>query len=263
MGNKIAMTKKRRANIAMYVIVMMCLNSPALAQVEDTIRVGHRLLKTGLAVGVDAIESYSVTGGVKKMLSYTARSITRTKVEIRNGEFEDAYKVTSTVRAEGANDASVSIIVVRKSNLAMIRQEIRTKTDSGMIMWHDERISGWKVLGNGRKVTVDTLIGHPVFPDDAISPWLLGQVSLNEKSIGRMLRFNYAAVREIWSVFKVEKSETLTWRKRPTLCWKVDAGPLGPAGYRMVRWIEKSTGLIISSVLQRNKGETEYWSMLK
>jgi hypothetical protein len=109
---------------------------------------------------------------------------------------------------------------------------------------------------------LDVPLDGPVFPVDGAAPWLLSALRLTEETLVVIPRFDpwSGAMKE--DRVEVLGPETVNFDGDDVTCWKVDAGPLGPPGYRAIRWVHPSTGLILQTALEGPANRPVYRSQV-
>jgi hypothetical protein len=124
-------------------------------------------------------------------------------------------------------------------------------------------LTGWVVLPNQPLILLDRSLDHPVFGVEGQVPWLLPLLPLAAGYRAQVPHFSQWNGGEEWDTVTVVGSERVMLGSQSFDCWKVDTGPLGPPGYRMYRWIEKTSRRVVQSVLRGGASEPQYWAYLR
>jgi hypothetical protein len=119
------------------------------------------------------------------------------------------------------------------------------------------------VLPNQPVILLDRTLEYPVFGVEGQVPWLLPLLPLAAGYRAVVPHFSQWRGGEGWDTVTVVASERVTVGGRSYDCWRVDAGPVGPPGYRMHRWIDKVSRRVVQSALRGGDAEPEYWSYLR
>ncbi len=254
------MLNMRAAALASSAIVAALLPTALPAQRVDTVRVGSpSLAGATLVPGRRAIESVlrPTPGGADTRISATTLDISRTTMA-----GIDVY-VLASVHAPVDGDTTTSITVVRAADFALVHHKVKADHDSAAATATDGYLSAWVVLP-GEPVRLMTLtLDHPVFPVEGQMPWLLPLLPFAEDYVAAVPRFSEWDGGETWQTITVVGSERITQGGRAYECWTIDAGPLGPPGYRAMHWIDKRTRRILQSALRGEGGGTEYWALAR
>ena len=226
----------------------------ARAQGVDTVRVGSpSLAGATLTEGTTVFESHILDSGKNTPLSTTEVTVSRR----RSGQ-EDAYVIHS-VHASSDGDTTVGTIVVRATDFALLHHRVKAETDSAAVTSTGDHITGWVVLPGEPTRLIDLDLDHPVFPVDGPQPWLVSLLPLREGYAAAIPRFSQWSGGEEWKEVSVLGSETLDVDGMQVDCWVVDMGTLGPPGYRVTGWVDKSDGGVVRGVLRGEAGQPEYW----
>lgn len=226
------------------------------AQTVDTVYVGSLPVKDAkLFVGTETFHSYKLENGEKSLTSITRQTITPVQAGVSN-----AYLIHSLhVGAKG--DTTLGMLTIKASDFSLIHHKVKAAADSAAVTSFGRHLTGWVVLPGEPVRLLDLETPRPVFPVDGPQPWLVSLLPLREGYSALVPRFNMWKGKEIWSSIRVLGGEMLEHHGQAVDCWKVDAGPMGPPGYHCYRWVEKSTGRVLKSVLQGEAGQAEYWTI--
>lgn len=234
-------------------IVFIARPDPLRAQTTDTLFAGSPSLGTvPLATGTDTIRSFTEQEGVR-----TPSSTTILTIETSVDDGTEVYHVGSL---HISDDTTVTLIVVRKSDFALMHHGVRAPDDSGAVTVAGDRISGWVALPSRPVLLFDLQTDHPVLPVDGPAPWIVRLLPLREDYSAAVPSFSMWTKSERWRTYKVAGSEFVENGGRTFECWKVDGGPLGPPGYISYLWVEKSSRRIVQGALLNPDGGREYWS---
>ena len=241
---------------AMLPIMLAAFAPPGAAQRVDTVRVGSASLRPGLLrPGTYAHESYRVDGGTRVLVSRTVQTV-------------EARRETFVIRTTHASpsDTSHSVTVVRRADLALVHHQVRARRDSTDVTANGEQLTGWSVLPNTPTRLIGLRLAQPVFPIEGQIPWLMGLLPLEVGYRAAVPHFSEWAGREGWDELEVQATERISIEAGAGAggasfdCWRLDAGPMGPPGYRFTRWIDRATRRVVQSALRGPAGQTEYWS---
>ena len=226
------------------------------AQTVDTVFVGSLPVKDAkLFVGTETFHSYKLENGQKNLTSITRQTITPLQAGVSN-----AYLIES-VHVDTKGDTTLGMLIIKASDFSLIHHKVKATADSAAVTCYGHYLTGWVVLPGQPVRLIDLKTPRPVFPVDGPQPWLVSLLPLREGYSALVPRFNMWRGKEIWSSIKVLGGEMLEHHGQRVDCWKVDAGPMGPPGYRSYRWVEKATGRVLQSVLQGEAGQVEYWTL--
>ena len=221
----------------------------------DMVRAGSAALRPRLlAPGTHTIRSYKLEAGVETPVSRTTQT-----VEVAELGEDEVYRVR-TVHAS-ASDTTSTLTIVRRRDLALLRQDVRASRDSATVTVDDLHLTGWSVLPNKPVRQLDRRLARPVLPLEGQLPWLLGLLPLRDGYVGAIEQFSPWEGEEVWRRIEVLGSECVRVGESDVDCWLVDAGPLGPPGYRATRWIDKRSRRVLQTVLRGEPGSPEYWSL--
>jgi hypothetical protein len=238
--------------------LIAALAGAAHAQEIDTVRVGSAGLRGArLPTGADTVDSYVLEEGVRRPTSTTVRTVTRSW----DGP-DSAYVIETLHWAPGA-DTSATTMTIRASDLSLVHHRVKASHDSAAVTASRTHLTAWVVLPDTPVRLIDRALDHPVFGVDGQIPWLLPLLPLAEGYRAAIPRFSQWEGGEVWGAIEVLRSERVTLGARGFDCWRVDTGPLGPPGYRMLRWIEKDSRRVVQSALRGGAGQKEYWSYLR
>jgi len=95
------------------------------------------------------------------------------------------------------------------------------------------------VLPNRPVRELDVELLRPVLPLEGQMPWILGLLPLREGYVAAIEEFSPWEGEAVWRRIEVLGSDRLRVGESEVDCWKLDAGSLGPPGYRATRWIDK------------------------
>ncbi len=237
-------------------LALMC--RPAVAQHVDTIRVGHPALRSAsLPLGTDTVDGWILVDGERRPGSTTVRSITRRSTS------DGPLFIIHTVHWAAGGDSGTTTMGVRAGDLSLVFHRVKARRDSAAVTATVHHLTGWVVLPNQPTLLIDRALERPVFPVEGQVPWLFPLLPLAEGYGARVPHFSQWEGHEVWATIAVQGSEVVTIDTRSFDCWVVDAGPLGPPGYRMTRWIDKRSRRVIQSALRGSGGGTEYWSRVR
>jgi hypothetical protein len=231
-------------------LLLVTAPAPFRAQQVDTVRAGSGLVRPELLTpGTYALDNYRVDGPQRVLASRTTQSV-------------EAGPETFVIRTSHAtrSDTSYSVTVVRRSDLAMVHHQVRAPRDSTDVTANGEYLTGWTALPGTPPQLIGLRLTHPVFPVEGQIPWLIGLLPLRQGFRAAVPHFSEWDRREEWGHLEVQASEPVRIGDLTFDCWKVDAGALGPPGYRATAWIDKATGRLVQGALRGPAGQTEYWS---
>ncbi len=227
-------------------------------QAGDTLRVGNPLLDPSrIPLGTDTIFSYRVTDSVREP---TSRTIQRISLDTLAGT-----AVLSIVSRHVSPDGAVTdgTITVRASDLALLRHEVVAESDSMAAAVSAGHATGWVVLPGTEPMLFDVALDHHVLPVDGPHPWLPSALPLSQAMRVVVPRFSPWSVAERWHSYRVTGREPVLVEGEEVICWIVDAGPLGPPGYRATIWVSVEGRRIVRGALRgAAEGQVEYWSYL-
>jgi hypothetical protein len=229
----------------------------AATSAVDTIRAGSRSLQPQLLQpGSMCIRSYKLASGVE-----TPVSRTRQTVELGQEAGVPVVRIR-TVHASGS-DTTRTLAVVRQSDLALMHIDVRATRDSSAVTVNGLHLTGWSVLPEKPARLLDLELPQPIFPTESQIPWLQGLLPLVPGYVAAIPHFSQWDGYELWRRIEVQAEETIRVAGEEFDCWRVDAGPLGPPGYRATRWIDKKTRRVVQSALRGEPGKLEYWGVLE
>lgn len=232
--------------------------TPLLAQHVDTVRVGSVALRSvQLPTGTVVVRGYRLAEGIESPLNTTTQTIMRERIADI-----DVYRIRTT-HVSANHDTTVSVTVVEADDFALVHHKVVAARDSAASSATAGHLSGWVVLPNEPPQLIDRVLAHPVFPVEGQIPWLFPQLPFRTGYVAIVLHFSEWAGQEETTRLEVLGSETIEWQGLPVDCWKIDAGPLGPPGYRAVHWIDKRRRLIVRSSLRGDGAGPEYWGVLE
>lgn len=231
---------------------------PLTAQRVDTVRVGSPSVRAAsMPLTSDTVDSYALRAGVRTPVSTTVRTITHE----REGP-EPVYRI-HTLHWAAQGDTSTSTITVRASDLSLVYHRVKASHDSAAVSASRDHLTAWVVLPRQPVLLLDRTLERPVFPVEGQVPWLLPLLPLAPGYRAAIPHFSQWDGREAWMNLEVLADESVTIGARTYRCWKVDTGPLGPPGYRMIRWIDQGSRRVVQSVLRGGGDGPEYWSHLR
>ena len=139
----------------------------------DTVRVGSASLRPRLlAPGTHAIRSYKLEQGVETLISRTLQT-----VEVAEQGGEEVYRIRTV--HESASDTTRTLTVVRRRDLALLQQDVRSSHDSSTVTVIGLHLSGWSALPNEPIRQLDRELARPVLPLEGQMPWLMGLLPLD------------------------------------------------------------------------------------
>jgi hypothetical protein len=228
------------------------------AQGPVTIRAGsHALRPQTLSFGTDTVDDYVVTDGTRQLTGTTVRTIA-----VRREPGEPTYEISSLSWGT-QGDTTGTTLVVRAADLSLVFHRVRAQHDSAAVTATRTHLTSWAALPNQPVLLLDVSLEHPVFGLEGQVPWLLPLLPFAPGYTAAIPHFSEWTGREKWDTVAVLGEETLLVGTRTYHCWKVDAGRLGPPGYRVTRWIDKRSRQIIQSALRGPSAGPEYWSYLR
>jgi hypothetical protein len=211
-----------------------------------------------MPLGTDTVDDYAVTDGVRQPTGTSIRSIVR-----RADGAEPAYEI-GTVQWGTQADTTVTTMRIRASDLSLIFHRVKATHDSAAVSASRDHLTGWVVLPDQPVMLLDQALEHPVFGVEGQVPWLLPLLPFAAGYVAAVPHYSEWSGREKWDTVTVVGSEQVQIGSRSYDCWRVDAGRLGPPGYRMTRWIDKRTHRVVQSALRGSTpGGSEYWSYLR
>ncbi len=232
--------------------------NPAAAQLVDTVLVGSPSLRgASLPLGMETVESFSISEGNWTRISSTSRTISRGM----EGDVETYVIATTHVSSSG--NTTTATIVVRAEDLALVHHKVKARTDSTALSANAGYITGWVVLSGQPARLLNQTLDGPVFPIEGQMPWLLPLLPFHDRYVAEVPRFSPWFGGEVWSPVDVLATEAIDYEGTLLECWKVDTGELGPPGYRAIRWIDKSSRRIIRTVLKGLPAQPEYWTLAR
>ena len=221
----------------------------------DTVRVGSPALRPRLlAPGTHTIRSYKLEDGIETLISRTTQ-----RVEVAEQDGEEVYRVRTV--HESTSDTTRTLTVVRRRDLALLQQDVRASHDSATVTVIGLHLTGWSALPKEPVRQLDRELEQPVLPLEGQMPWLMGLLPLGEGYVAMIPQYSPWTGEEIWRRIEVLDSERVRVGGSEVDCWRVDAGSLGPPGYRATRWIDKRTRRVLQSALRGEVGATAYWSV--
>jgi len=230
--------------------------NPAAAQLVDTVLVGSSVLRgASLPLGMETVESSSISEGNWTRISSTSRTISRGK----EGDV-DTY-VIATTHVSSSGNTTTATIIVRAADFALIHHKVKARSDSTAMSANAHHLTGWVVLSGQPARLIDQTIDRPVFPIEGQMPWLLPLLPYQDRYAVAIPRFSPWFGGEVWGSVEVLGTEAIEYGGTVLECWKVDTGELGPPGYRSIRWIDKSSRRIIRTVLRGLPSQPEYWTL--
>jgi hypothetical protein len=232
--------------------------APAVAaQHVDTVRVGSAALRdASLQTGTYTIESFQRVDGRDTPISTTTQAVTRD----RQGDL-DVY-IVHTAHVSAGGDTTVSVIVARASDFALLHHRVKADQDSAAVTVTAGYLTGWVVLPGEPTRLIDQRLERPVFPIEGQVPWLFPLLPLAEGYRAAVPHYSEWEGREDWTTIRVVGSERLTQDGRVLDCWKVDGGELFP-GYQVTYWVEKTTRRVVRGVARGSEAGPEFWSQLR
>jgi hypothetical protein len=232
--------------------------APRVAGAQDTLRVGSVALAGATPpLGTWSYASYKLQDGMQT-------PINRSRLTIREDMSDDVpvYEVTILHWAAGRDDSTLTRILVRRSDWALLRHKVRATRDSSVVSYSHGTLTGWVVLPDKPVAVIDRPTAHPVLPVDGPAPWFLGALPLAPGFQADVARYSMWADKEVVEEIHVVGSETLHVHGKEYDCWKVDNGPFAMPGYRMLRWVDKTSRRVVQAVLRGGPDQPEYWSYL-
>lgn len=242
--------------IAVIMLVMVIVVWETQAQPADTLTVGNAAFRTDrLPFGRQVISSFKLENGERQTTSTTGQTISRTMVGS-----EQAIRIATTHVSSGG-DTTRGEILIRARDFGLIHHRVKAKADSAAVSCSDGYLTGWVVLPEQPVKLLDQMLSRPVLPVDGPISWLVCALPLREDYRVTIPRFNQWAGKEVWSEYHVLGSEGVEIAGQLLDCWKVDMGPIGPPGYRAMRWVAKDSGRVVQSVLRSDERELQYWGV--
>jgi len=230
----------------------------AAAQTPDTVRVGSPSLAGARPpLTSDTVDNYVVTGGARRLAGTTVRTITR-----RDDPLEPVYEIRTAHWIAGG-DTSHSTMVVRVRDLSLVFHRVKAPRDSAAVTASRAHLTGWVVLADQPATLLDRTLAHPVFGVEGQVPWLFPLLPLAAGYTAVVPHFSQWDGGEQWATITVVGPERVTIGARAFECWKVDAGPLGPPGYRAYAWVDRQSRRVVQAALRGPGGDREYWSSLR
>jgi hypothetical protein len=238
--------------LAALIMLMAVFPVSLIGQRLDTVRAGSGSLRADLLMpGTYEHENYRVEGQNRILSSRTTQT-----VEVRG----DTVVIRTTHAS--SSDTSHSMTMVHRRDLALVHHEVRARRDSTNVTVNGDYLTGWSVLPGAPTQLIGLRMGRAVFPVEGQIPWLMGLLPLREGYRAAVPHFSEWTGKEGWDHLEVAAEEHVIVNGRGYDCWRVDAGPLGPPGYRMTRWIDSTTRRVVQSALRGPAGQTEYWSWM-
>lgn len=242
----------------MFVSLLLCSLHFVQAQPVDTVRVGSQVFRSAtLRLGADTVDGYQLNADVRTQTSTTIRTISRERL----GD-EEVYVIRTLHWATG-RDTSLSMMTVRAVDFSLVNHKVKASHDSAAVTASRSHLTAWVVLPGRPVILTDRVLERPVFPVEGQIPWLFPMLSLATGYRAAVPHFSQWEGEEVWTLVEVIGLEKISVAGQEYECWKVDAGPLGPPGYRMVRWIDTVSRRVIQSALRGEAGGVEYWSFLR
>ncbi len=242
--------------LTMIMMLMAIAGSGSEAQTADTLLAGNEALRADrLPFGLQVISSFKLENGKRQPTSSTEQTIFRTLVGS-----EQAIRIATTHVSSGG-DTTRGEILIRARDFGLIHHRVEAKADSAAVSCSDGYLTGWVVLPEQPVKLLDQMLSRPVLPVDGPMSWLVCALPLREDYRVTIPRFNQWAGKEVWSEYHVLGSEGVEIAGQLLDCWKVDMGPIGPPGYRAMRWVAKDSGRVVQSVLRSDERELQYWGV--
>lgn len=234
-------------------VVLSAMSRASLAEpkVDVFYAVDRPIVARGLPTGIDTVEGFRVDNGERKPTTRVIRKV---------GKMGSDWLIGVTHTAPDGRETS-SITRTNKA-YRMVEQLVQAKTDSGQVTWYGDSITGWVSPPGKPKSDIDVKPAHELFPDDGISPWILGVLPLVSGMNGTIATYNMWMGGERYVSFRVSGSDKVTFLGSKVDCWTVELDKAGPPGYSETRWIDKATGRQLLSHMHKDKGDTDYWSVL-
>ncbi len=239
-------------------LVISAARYPTAAQVPDSVRVGSpSLAAVRPSLTSDTVDNYVFSGGTRRLTGTTVRTITR-----RDDPAEPVYEIRTAHWLAGG-DTSHTTMVVRALDLSLVFHRVKAPRDSAAVTASRTHLTGWVVLPGEPTMLLDRTLAHPVFGVEGQIPWLFPLLPLAPGYTAAVPHFSQWDGSEVWATITVVGAERVALGGGAFDCWKVDAGPLGPPGYRAYAWVDRSSRRVVQSALRGPDGGTEYWSSLR
>jgi hypothetical protein len=214
--------------------------------------------RSKISLGTDTLYEFKENNGEHNLNAKNIRTIE--KVSINNIKY---YKVTTQNIPAKSSDTTIVSALLDYFDLHVIKMQLSAKSDSGFVEFKQNRFSGWSQLPGEERKVIDLLYdGLPVLPD-AGTPWIVGLLSLAENKKVAIPYFALFSNIVKWKIYAILAKEIISVNEKQYICWKINAGPLGPPGYISYQWYETKTGRFIKSELVKEGVPIRYVSELR
>jgi hypothetical protein len=209
--------------------------------------------------GTDTLVEYREAKGQRTINAKNIRTIL--KVVINNKKY---YKVTTLNIPATTENKTTVIALLDYNDLHIIKMQLNAKTDSGYVEFSNKRFTGWSQMPKEERKMIDLEYdGFPLVTANAGIQWIVGLLPMKENKKFALSHFALFANIVKWKSYTVLNKETLLIDNRPYVCWKINAGPIGPPGFESYQWFEIKTGRLIKTELSKEGAETKFVSELK
>ncbi len=246
-------TARRRTPVL--VTAMLACVLPLVAQQPALIRPGDRdLLRARMPLGADTIDNYVLEFGRERLAGSTVRVISLVT------EGQDRHYEIRTAHWQTDRDTSHSVMAVRVRDLSLVFHRVKGPRDSAAVTVAAGHLTGWVVLPDRPILLLDRRLERPVFGVEGQVPWLLPLLPLAPGYRAVVPHFSQWAGVESADTVAVIGREPVVIGDRTFDCWHLDAGPLGPPGYRAHLWIDAATRRVVQAAVRSDRPATEWRS---
>lgn len=227
-------------------------------QTDSIFSLAGKFKRTKISLGTDTLFEFIQNNSERKLNAKNIRTIE--KVFIKNREY---YKVITQNIPANISDITIVSALLDYSDLHLITMQLSAKSDSGIVEFKQNRFSGWSQLPKEERKVIDLQYdGLPVLAD-AGTPWIVGLLSLEGYKKIAVPYFALFSNIVKWKTYEILSKERVSANEKMYLCWKVNAGHVGPPGYTSYQWYDSKTGKFIKSELIKEGSDIRYVSELK
>lgn len=224
---------------------------------RDTIRsMANYFDRTKIRIGSDTLVVFKIKNGERLKISENVITITV-------DETGASYKITTQNIPAASDNVTTVTATIDFNDLHLKKMKLEAKTDSGYAEFRDLRFRGWSQMPNEKMKTIDFEFTDLPFLNDGNTPWIAGLIPMKENKVFVMPVFSLFANVIKYTEYKVHNLETIESGNRRFVCWKVDAGHVGPPGYTSYHWYEKDTGRLIQYELSKPGESLKFLTELK
>ncbi len=244
--------------MSLVVAGLLTLAGPTAAQQLRVITPGDRdLLRTRMPLTTDTLDNYVVQDGLERLSGSTVRAIS-----LSRDAPEQLWEIRTSHWLTG-RDTSHSTMAVRVADLSLAWHRVKAPRDSAAVTAVGRHLTGWVVLPDRPIRLLDRGLDRPVFGVEGQIPWLLPLLPLAPGFRAAVPHFSQWDGGETMDTVTVVGRERVAIGERSFDCWHVDAGPLGPPGFRRHIWIDAATRRVVQAALRGDGPGVEYLSRLR